>query len=199
MQTNGVSVARMATRFATRLDRLRVLVIDERDDELALAVDAVRGLGHEPVRARTGLADAAEAIAQAQPDAALIASTRVTEEKLDLLQEIASGATCPVVVLTPASAPDALGRAADKGLCACSAPVAPSRLRSALTLERHRFEDMAWLRDEIEYLEGSLNRRALFERSTGVLMERFSIGRREAIGLLRAEAARGRTLMLDVA
>ena len=55
------------------------------------------------------------------------------------------------------------------------------------------------LNTEVEVLEGAIQRRAVIERAKGILMERHSIGDREAFELLRTHARANNRKLVDVA
>jgi response regulator NasT len=55
------------------------------------------------------------------------------------------------------------------------------------------------LHEQVEQLEGALERRAVIERAKGILMERHNIDDRAAFGLLREHARSNNRSVVDVA
>ena len=51
-----------------------------------------------------------------------------------------------------------------------------------------RHAEVRDLHEQVERLEGALERRAVIERAKGIVMERHGVGEREAFELLRAHA-----------
>src|SRR3954451_5501514 len=86
-------------QMTTEVRGLRILAADE--DQAALRETAVilRGLGHEVTEFAIGTAEVAGAIAREDPDLSVVVVHRDDEHALDLIDEIVSFSSGPVVAL----------------------------------------------------------------------------------------------------
>lgn len=177
-------------------ESLRVLAADE--DELALQGTAglLRQLGHEVTALAVDVRTAAERVAQTDPDVAVVVVHRDDEHALDLIAEIASFSSGPVIALLDGEDPEFVRRAAERGVDAVAGRHSAEALQSALELAVRRHAEAARLTEQVGQLEGALDRRAVIERAKGVLMERHGMDERAAFELLRSHArARSRTVV----
>jgi AmiR/NasT family two-component response regulator len=178
---------------------LRVLAADEDERALRRTADLLSRLGHDVTALAVDVRGVAERVAETDPDAAVVVVHRDDEHALDLIAEIASYASGPVVALLGEEDADFVRRAADRGVDAYAGRHSEEALQSALELATRRYAESARLARQIDQLEGALDRRAVIERAKGVLMERHGIDDRAAFELLRSHArARNRTVV-DVA
>jgi response regulator NasT len=178
---------------------LRVLVADE--DKRALdGVAAVLGsLGHEVVARATSPDGAAAAIAEDEPDIAMVKLHADDDHALDLIEEMTDVGGCPVVALLDAEDPDFVARAAERGIIAYAQPVDAENVKSSLEIAVRRFAELNELENAVGELESAIGRRATIERAKGILMERHGLTDQEAFEMLRAEARSNNRRVFDVA
>ena len=178
---------------------MRVIAADENEVALRRTADLLSSLGHEVVSLAVDVVGLADRVTAEDPDAAVVVVHRDDEHALELISEIASFASGPVIAVLEGEDPDFVRRAAERGVDAVAARHSADALQSALELGVARYAESARLASQVDQLEGALDRRALIERAKGVLMERHGADERAAFELLRSHArARNRTVV-DVA
>ena len=180
-------------------DGLRVLAADEDEVAHRRTADLLGSLGHEVVSFAVDVAGVGDRVAAEDPDAAVVVVHRDDEHALDLISEIASYASGPVVALLDGEDPGFVRRAAERGVDAVAGSHSPDALQSALELGVARYAESARLASQVDQLEGALDRRAVIERAKGVLMERHGIDDRAAFELLRSHARGHNRTVVDVA
>jgi AmiR/NasT family two-component response regulator len=178
---------------------LRVLVADENKRALDDVAAILRSLGHEVVARATSPDDAAEAIAQDNPQVAMVKLHADDEHALELIEELIEVGGCPVVALLDTEDPDFVARAAERGIIAYAQPVDEESVRSSLEVAVRRFAELKELGQAVGQLEDAISRRAMIERAKGILMERHGISDREAFEMLRTEARSNNRRVYDVA
>jgi AmiR/NasT family two-component response regulator len=178
---------------------LRVLVADENKRALDDVAAILRSLGHEVVARATSPADAAEAIAQDNPQVAMVKLHADDEHALELIEELIEVGGCPVVALLDTEDPDFVARAAERGIIAYAQPVDEESVRSSLEVAVRRFAELKELGQAVGQLEDAISRRAMIERAKGILMERHGVSDREAFEMLRTEARSSNRRVYDVA
>jgi AmiR/NasT family two-component response regulator len=182
---------------------LRVLLADEDAGALKILAGQVRELGHTPTEIAVDLRAAAEAIARDEPDLTIVAVYRDDGHDdvhaLDLIEEINAYSTGPVIALLDREDPDFVASAAERGIFAYARQETADSIQSAIEVAIRRWREQHALNEQIERLEGALDRRALIERAKGILMERHDIGDREAFELLREHARSNNRTVVDVA
>jgi AmiR/NasT family two-component response regulator len=178
---------------------LRVLVADEDKPALDDISAILRSLGHEVVGRATSPAGASEAIAEEDPQVAMVKLHADDEHALDLIEELIEVGGCPVVALLDSEDPDFIARAAERGIIAYAQPVDQESVRSSLEIAVRRFAELSELGDAVGKLEDAIVRRATIERAKGILMERHGVSEREAFEMLRTEARSNNRRVYDVA
>ncbi|HEU4974609.1 MAG TPA: ANTAR domain-containing protein [Baekduia sp.] len=179
------------------VDGLRILAADEDREALRRIADLLDGLGHRVTATAIDPVEAAEAVAREDPQLAVVAVHADDEHALDLIDEIGSFASGPIIAL--ADDADFARRAAARGIYAAVGDSDPEALQSAIEVAMRRHAEHQALASEVDRLQNALERRALIERSKGILMERHGIGDREAFDRLRAHARSHNRTVLDVA
>jgi len=174
------------------VNKLRVLVANERQDRLADVVAVVVGLGHEVLAPQIDVSEVGPVTARELPDVAFVGLGESSEHALQLIEQIVHEAACPVVALL--HAPDAgfVLEAAKRGVFAYITDDEPQEWQNSIEIVLRRFADY---RD----LEGAFKRRAITERAKGVLMERYAIDEERAFKMLRDHARRTQTRLVDTA
>jgi AmiR/NasT family two-component response regulator len=163
---------------------LRVLIANERHDQLALLAELVLSLGHEVIAEEIGVQDIAAATAREHPDIALVGLGLSSQQALDLIGGIVSEATCPVIAILHQADPLYLTAAAKRGVFAYIIDGNPTELQSTIEITLARFA-------EYQTLRGAFGRRGTIEQAKGVLMERYQITPDEAFELLRQRSRSG--------
>jgi response regulator NasT len=179
---------------------IRILLANERKEDLRVLGDVLDGLGHEVTPFAVSVEEAIELIAREDPDLAFVVLDGDDQHGLALISETVEYASGPVLVtVRKAEHPSTFARAADMGIAGYVDSWAPEDVQAAIevALRRHREEQR--LTEKVEQLESALERRAVIERAKGVLMERHAIDDRHAFELLRDHARASSRRVVDVA
>jgi AmiR/NasT family two-component response regulator len=178
---------------------LKVLVADEDHAALDTVAKLLHGLGHEVSARAVGVNEVSREIDDDEPDVALVKLHDDDEHALELIEEIVDESDCPVIALMEVPQPDFISRAAKRGIFAYVQPVTAETVQGALEVALRRHADVERLSDEVDVLEGAIQRRAVIERAKGVLMERHSLDDRAAFELLRSHARANNRKLVEVA
>jgi response regulator NasT len=143
--------------------------------------------------AQGSLDDVAALTASLRPDASIVIVGESSAHALELIGRIVTEASCPVIAILDVEDQAFIREAARRGIFAYITQARdPSALQSSLDIVLSRFA-------EYHGLEGAFARRAVTERAKGILMERHSIGERQAFEMLREQARRSNRKIVDVA
>lgn len=176
----------------------RVLLADEDHDALERTGERLRALGHEVLASATSVQEAAERVAAEDPDVAVVVVHRDHDHALALIDEMSSYAGGPVIALgTSDEGGDFVAAAAERGIQAFARD--HDDLQQAIEVALVRHAEVRELGEQVERLEGALERRAVIERAKGVLMERHGVDERAAFELLRGQARQGGRRVVDLA
>jgi AmiR/NasT family two-component response regulator len=178
---------------------LRVLLADEDPGALKVTAAQVRDLGHTPTEIAVSLQEAADAIAKEDPDLTIVVLYGDDGQALDLIEEINAYSSGPVIALLDREDPDWVAAAAERGIFAYARQETSDSIQAAIEVAMRRWREHRELAEQIERLEGALQRRALIERAKGILMERHSIADRQAFELMREHARSNNRTVVDVA
>src|SRR4051812_38481638 len=179
---------------------LRILLANEREEDLRALGDVLDGLGHEVTPFAVSVAEAAELIAREDPDLAFVVLDGDDEHGLALISETVAFASGPVLVsVRQAEFPSTVARAADMGIAGYVDSWEPADVQGAIDVALARHREQERLNEKVAQLESALERRAIIERAKGILMERHSVGDRAAVELLRDHARSSGRRVVDVA
>ena len=179
---------------------LRILLANEREEDLRKLGDVLEGLGHDVTPFAVSVQDAVELIAREDPDLAFVVFDGDDDHGLALLSETVEFASGPVLVtVRSAESPLTFARAADMGIAGYVDSWEPDDVQAAIEVALRRHRETERLSEKVEQLESALERRAIIERAKGILMERHGIGDREAFELLREHARNSSRRVLDIA
>jgi response regulator NasT len=178
---------------------LKVLVADEDHAALDTVAKLLQTLGHEVSARAVGVGEVSREIDEDEPDVALVKLHDDDEHALELIDEIVDEAACPVIALMEVPDAEFISRAAKHGIYAYVQPVTAETVQGALEVALRRHAEIERLSSEVEVLEGAIQRRAVIERAKGILMERHSIGDRDAFEMLRSHARANNRKLVDVA
>jgi AmiR/NasT family two-component response regulator len=173
-------------------EHLRVLIANEREDQLALLAPIVADLGHDVIAREVDVQDVGGVTVREHPDVALVGLGKSSEHALALIDKIVQRAACPVILLIHAPDPAFVKEAAKRGIFAYITDSDVEDWQSAIDIVLRRFT-------EYHDLEGAFGRRAVTERAKGILMERHSVDDAEAFEMLRDQSRRTNSKLADVA
>ncbi len=174
------------------MKKLRVLVANERQDRLADVAAIVAGLGHEVIAPQIEVTEVGAVTAREQPDVAFVGLGQSSVHALELIEQIVHEAACPVVTLLHAPDPDFVLEAAKRGVFAYITDGEPQEWQNSIEIVLRRFA-------EYRDLEGAFARRSITERAKGILMERHSIDEERAFAMLRDQARRTQSKLVETA
>jgi AmiR/NasT family two-component response regulator len=179
---------------------LRILLANERENDLRALGDVLGGLGHEVTPFAVSVQEAIELIVREEPDLAFVVIDGDDEHGLALISETVEYASGPVLVsVRQAQSPRTVAKAAEMGIAGYVDSWAPEDVQGAIDVALHRHREERRLNEKVEQLESALDRRAVIERAKGILMERHSVDERRAFELLRDTARSGGRRVVDVA
>jgi AmiR/NasT family two-component response regulator len=178
---------------------LKVLLADEDEGALRITAATIRQLGHEVSEMAIGAQEAAETIARDEPDLSIVVVYRDHGSALDIISEITEYARGPVIAVIETEEPGFIAEAAERGIDAYARDTSPDAVQAAITVAMRRHDERRRLTEQVQRLETALERRAVIERAKGILMERHSIGEREAFDRLRDHARSRNRTVVDVA
>ena len=178
---------------------LRVLLADEDPGALKVTASQVRELGHTPTEIAVSLREAAEAIARDEPDLTVVVLYGDDGHALDLIEEINAYSSGPVIALLDREDPEWVAAAAERGIFAYARQETSDSIQSAIEVAMRRWREQHELTEQVERLEGALQRRALIERAKGILMERHGVDDRGAFELMREQARSSSRPVVEVA
>src|SRR3954453_11826675 len=179
---------------------LRILLANEREEDLRALGDVLDGLGHDVTPFAVSVAEAAELIAREDPDIAFVVLDGDDEHGLALISETVTFASGPVLVtVRAAESPSTIARAADMGIAGYVDSWEPTDVQAAIEVALRRHREQERLNEKVAQLESALDRRAVIERAKGILMERHQVGDRAAFELLRDHARNSGRRVVDVA
>jgi response regulator NasT len=174
------------------IQRLRILIANERRDRLELLAGVIAGLGHEVIARETDVTAIGAVTARERPDVALVGLGLSSEHALELIEQVVQEAMCPVIALLTAEEPTYVREAAKRGVFAYIVATTPQELQSAIDITLQRFT-------EYQNLQGAFGRRALIEQAKGILMARHALDADGAFRMLRKHSQHTGRKLGDVA
>jgi response regulator NasT len=178
---------------------LLVLAADEDEATLQATDRLLAGLGHTVTAHAVDVRQAADFIAQEDPDLSVVVVHDDDEHALDLIEEIAEYARGPLIVLLGAHDSDFVRSAAERGIDAFARPQFANEVQGAIELAMKRHGETMRLTEQVQQLESALERRGTIERAKGILMERHGVDDRQAFELLRQQARRSNRRVIELA
>jgi response regulator NasT len=183
----------------TRTTSLRILAADEDESTLRATDELLAGLGHEVTAHAVSPTQAAELIARDDPDLSVVVVDDDDAHALDLIEEIKEYARGPLIVLLSSHESHFISSAAERGIDAFARPQSDDEVKAAIELVMKRHAEKAQLEEQVEQLEGALERRGTIERAKGILMERHGVDERHAFELMRQQARRSNRRVVELA
>jgi two-component system, response regulator / RNA-binding antiterminator len=172
--------------------RLRILIANERKDRLERIAEIVTSLGHEVISRELEVSEVAAATDREHPDLAFVGLGISGVHALDLISEIVSASSCPVIALLESADPSWVNEAAKRGIFAYVVNGNPAEMQNAIDITLRRYA-------EYTNLEGAFARRAVIERAKGIMMARQAIDEKKAFELLRAQSQQSGRKLFQVA
>jgi AmiR/NasT family two-component response regulator len=174
------------------IQRLRVLIANERRDRLELLAQVVSGLGHDVIAREIDVKEVGAVTARERPDVALVGLGLSSQHALELIERIVHESSCPVIALLSTEDPAYVREAAKRGVFAYIVDTTPEELQSAIDITLQRFT-------EYHNLQGAFGRRAVIEQAKGILMARHGVDAEKAFGMLRDHSQHNGHKLADVA
>jgi response regulator NasT len=188
------------TTSITNEQNIRILLANERKEDLRSLGDALDALGHEVTPFAVSVQEAIELIVREEPDLAFVVLDGDDQHGLALISETVEFASGPVLVsVRQAQDPSTIAKAAEMGIAGYVDSWAPKDLQAAIEVAMRRYREEQRLNEKVEQLQTALDRRAVIERAKGILMERHALDERGAFELLRDHARSSSRRVLDVA
>jgi AmiR/NasT family two-component response regulator len=179
---------------------LRILLANDRKEELRELGLVLESLGHEVTPFAVSVREAAELIAREDPDVAFVIFDGDDAHGLALISETVEFASGPVLVtVREAESAHTVAQAAEMGIAGYVDSWAPQDVQGAIDVALARHREQRRLNEKVDQLESALERRAVIERAKGLRMERHSVDDRAAFELLRDHARSGGRRVVDVA
>ncbi len=143
---------------------LRVLIANERREELKLLAGVVVGLGHEVVAREISVEEVGPATARERPDLALVGLGASSGHALEMISRIVREAFCPVIAVLGVADPDWVNTAAQRGIYGYIVKGNPDELQSAIDITLRRFAEHQSLRGAFERRHAASLREREFAR-----------------------------------
>ena len=173
--------------------KLRVLIVDGVFERLREVTTTVITLGHEVVGEGADLETVGHVTVAALPDVALVIVGENSDQALELIRTIVRESACPVIAILDVQDRAFIDQAARLGIFSYIAHAADlQEMQSSIDIALERFA-------EYHALEGAFGRRAVTERAKGILMERHTVDEERAFQILRDEARRTQSVLIEAA
>ncbi len=183
----------------TKAEGLRILTADEDESTLQVTDSILESLGHTVTGHTTSAAKAGELIVREDPDLSIVVVDDDDEHALELIDEMSSYASGPIIALVGGHDPGFVSSAAERGIYAFARLRFLDEVEGAIELAMRRHAETSRLAEQVEQLESALERRGAIERAKGILMERHNVDERQAFELLRRQARKSNRRVVDIA
>jgi AmiR/NasT family two-component response regulator len=183
----------------TNTTGLRILAADENEQTLKATDDLLAGLGHTVTGHAVSVRQAGDLIASEDPDMSVVVVHDDDEHALDLIDEICEYARGPLIALLGTHDSSFVRNATERGIDAFARSQFEQEVQGAIDLAMKRHGEKQRLTEQVEQLEGALQRRGTIERAKGILMERHGVDERQAFELLRQQARRSNRRVIELA
>lgn len=168
---------------------MRVMLIDDDDERLAMLDAALVAEGHQVVARLMGQDDLLRAVANHQPEIILIDVDAPGRDTLETLGMISRDRPRPIVLFAAQSDQDTIRRAMKAGVSAYVVDgLNQARLKPVMEVAIARFHEYQSLKEQLEDAKLQLAERKDVERAKALLMERRKLSEPEAFAALRKMA-----------
>ncbi|WP_029891454.1 ANTAR domain-containing response regulator [Polycyclovorans algicola] len=168
---------------------MRVMLVDDHPERLALLEDALTAAGHV-VAGHVSTRDPLVAAVQLhKPDIVLIDVDAPSRDTLESLVQVKRDQPCPVVMFAAHSDNDTIRRAIHAGVSAYVVDgLATNRIQSVMDVAIARFAEFRALQQELDDTRLKLADRRDVDKAKGLLMQRRGLDEAAAYALLRRMA-----------
>src|ERR1700742_126869 len=134
---------------------LRILLANEREDDLRKLGDVLSDLGHEVTPFAVSVREAVELIAREDPDVAFVVIDGDDEHGLSLISETVAFASGPVLLTIRSSEQPSrtIARAADLGITAYVDSWSADDVQAAIDVALRRYREEQRLQEKVAQLE----------------------------------------------
>lgn len=168
---------------------MRVVLVDDDGERLALLDRAMRTAGHQVVGKLDPSEDLIAAVDSLLPDIVLIDVDNPSRDTLESLGQISRDRPRPIVLFAKSSDPDTIRRAMAAGVSAYVVDgMTAERLAPVIEVAIARFRDYQSLREELTSTKLKLADRRDVEKAKGLLMKRKGLDENAAYEALRRMA-----------
>src|SRR3954454_20126727 len=136
---------------------IRILLANEREDDLRALAGVLERLGHEVTPFAVSVEEAVEVIAREDPDLAFVVFDGDDQHGLALLSETVEYARGPVLVsVRETETPATIAKAADMGIAGYVDSWEPEDVQAAIEVAMRRHREERRLNERVEQLETAL-------------------------------------------
>jgi response regulator NasT len=168
---------------------MRVLVVDESPERIAVLRQGLESAGYEVVAALAAPIELLRAVEQAQPDVIIIDTESPSRDVLEHVVMISRDQPRPIVMFASDAAPEAIREAVRAGVSAYIVDgLDATRVKSIVEVAVARFGEYQRMRAELAEANLKLAERKRVERAKGILMKSRGMGEDEAYQALRRMA-----------
>jgi response regulator NasT len=176
---------------------MRVLIIDESPERVAVLRDGLEGAGYEVAAALASPLELLRAVEDTRPDVIIIDTESPSRDVLEHVVLITRDQPRPIVMFSSDDAPEAIREAVRAGVSAYVVDgLDAARVKSIVEVAVARFGEYQRLRADLAEATLQLSERKLVERAKGLLMKARGMDEDEAFQAMRRMAMdRGKRLI----
>jgi response regulator NasT len=176
---------------------MRVLIIDESPERIAVLREGLEGAGYEVAAALASPLELLRAVEEVKPDVIIIDTESPSRDVLEHVVLITRDQPRPIVMFASDDAPETIRRAVRAGVSAYIVDgLDPVRVKSIVDVAVARFGEHQRLRTELAEANLKLSERKVVERAKGILMRVRGMDEEQAFQALRRMAMdRGKRLV----
>jgi len=179
---------------------LRIMLVDDSQQEVGLLKEGLQAAGYDVVTAPSAALALPDQVAALEPDVIIIGTESPTRDVLEHIAVMTARAPRPIVLFTDDSAQATIESALRAGVSAyVVAGIQADRLQGILDVAIARFAQEQALREELQAAQTKLADRKVIDRAKGILMAQKRVSEEEAYRLLRKLAMDRNAKLLDVA
>ncbi len=170
-------------------ESLRILLVDDHPERIALLEEALSAAGHRVVTTLASGVDLNERVAELAPDVIIIDVDAPERDMLEGMQTLQRKAPRPVVLITRSGDRERIRDALRAGVSAyVVGEPAWERVRTVLNVAIARFEEYRRLERELADARSALAERKFIERAKGIIMQQRKLGEEAAYHAMRKMA-----------
>jgi len=179
---------------------MRVLLIDESPERIAVLREGLEGAGYEVAAALASPLELLRAVEEVKPDVIIIDTESPSRDVLEHVVLITRDQPRPIVMFASDDAPETIRLAVRAGVSAYIVDgLDPARVKSIIDVAVARFGEHQRLRTELAEANLKLSERKLVERAKGILMKARGMDEEQAFQALRRMAMDRGKRLVDIA